>query len=378
MGPLGITRVAEVTGLDNVGIPVFQAIRPNARSLSVSQGKGSSDAAATASALGESIELWHAEHLDLPLRLASFREMQASRRVVDVAALPMTTPRRFHPDLQMLWCEGIDVLSGEPTWVPHDLVHLDNTGHRLKGHGAFRGSSNGLASGNHRLEAMSHALCEVIERDACAAWNAQGDEGRRRTRLDPDTVDDDSCRALLDTFTRAGVAVAIWDATGSAGLTTFFVGIIDRADSLVRPLSAFAGQGCHPDRGVALSRALSEAAQSRLTFVAGSRDDFTILDYDHIRSRELIEAHRQRIIDGKPARSFDDTVSFDHDTIDEDVEIELEALRGIGVEHVVALDLTREGLDIPVVKVVVPKLASSGHDMGWRPASGRLSQVLGS
>ena len=52
MAPMGITRLADVTGLDNIGIPVFQAIRPNARSLSVSQGKGVSLEAAQASALG--------------------------------------------------------------------------------------------------------------------------------------------------------------------------------------------------------------------------------------------------------------------------------------------------------------------------------------
>jgi len=36
----GVTRLAEITGLDLVGIPVFQAIRPAGRSLSVHQGKG--------------------------------------------------------------------------------------------------------------------------------------------------------------------------------------------------------------------------------------------------------------------------------------------------------------------------------------------------
>ncbi len=37
---MGITRVANVTGLDTVGIPVVMVCRPNSRSISVSQGKG--------------------------------------------------------------------------------------------------------------------------------------------------------------------------------------------------------------------------------------------------------------------------------------------------------------------------------------------------
>lgn len=42
----GITRVADVTGLDTIGVPVVMVVRPNARSLSVSQGKGLSIVAA--------------------------------------------------------------------------------------------------------------------------------------------------------------------------------------------------------------------------------------------------------------------------------------------------------------------------------------------
>jgi YcaO-like protein with predicted kinase domain len=361
MAPLGITRLADVTGLDNIGIPVFQAIRPNSRSLSVSQGKGLTSAGAMASALGESIELWHAEHIDIPLRLGSFREMSLTRRMADVSALPMMAPKRFHLDLQMLWCEGTDLISGEPTWVPHDMVHLDNAALRLKGHGAFRGSSNGLASGNHRVEALSHALCEVIERDACSVWNARGDEVRRQTRVDLETVDDNGCQELLRRFALAGVAVAAWDATSDVGLPTFVVGIIDEQDSALRPLSAFSGQGCHTDRGVALSRALTEAAQSRLTFIAGTRDDFTFAEHDHIRSPELMATHRERILEQKPRASFQDTPTFALATLSEDVEVELDALRGVGVEQVIVVDLTRPGIAVPVVKLVVPGVEASNH-----------------
>ena len=110
MAPLGITRLADVTGLDDIGIPVVQAIRPNARSLSVSQGKGLDHDAATASALGESIELWHAEHIDAELRLGTWREMRSRRRVVDVESLPRQPGAMLHPDLAMLWIEGTDLI----------------------------------------------------------------------------------------------------------------------------------------------------------------------------------------------------------------------------------------------------------------------------
>ena len=37
---LGITRIADITGLDHIGIPVVLAVRPAGRSLSVARAKG--------------------------------------------------------------------------------------------------------------------------------------------------------------------------------------------------------------------------------------------------------------------------------------------------------------------------------------------------
>src|SRR2546425_9776725 len=59
----GITRIANVTGMDTIGIPTVMVTRPNARSLSVSQGKGVDLQAAKASGIMESIEQWHAERI---------------------------------------------------------------------------------------------------------------------------------------------------------------------------------------------------------------------------------------------------------------------------------------------------------------------------
>src|SRR5438045_3016271 len=98
-----ITRVADVTGLDNIGVPVAVACRPCSRSLSVSQGKGLTIAAAKASALMESIELYHAERIALPIKYNSFVDLVADHRLADVDALPKTTHRRFHAHKAMPW-----------------------------------------------------------------------------------------------------------------------------------------------------------------------------------------------------------------------------------------------------------------------------------
>ena len=52
----GITRVANVTGLDHVGIPIYSAIRPNSKTIVSSAGKGLTDKESLISAVMESIE----------------------------------------------------------------------------------------------------------------------------------------------------------------------------------------------------------------------------------------------------------------------------------------------------------------------------------
>ncbi len=85
---MGITRLANVTGLDTIGIPVVMACRPNSRSLAVTQGKGLDLEAAKVSAAMESIECHHAERILLPLKFASYRELVARHVVVAIEQLP--------------------------------------------------------------------------------------------------------------------------------------------------------------------------------------------------------------------------------------------------------------------------------------------------
>src|SRR5215470_14988881 len=73
----GITRLADVTGLDWIGLPVYQAIRPNSRNISVSQGKGLTRDQAKVSALMESLESFHAEQIDQPSTVGTLRSMRS-------------------------------------------------------------------------------------------------------------------------------------------------------------------------------------------------------------------------------------------------------------------------------------------------------------
>ncbi|WP_164015002.1 YcaO-like family protein [Pyxidicoccus trucidator] len=367
---MGITRVANVTGLDTIGIPVVMVIRPNARSLSVSQGKGGDLASARASGLMEAIELYHAEHIPQPLKLASFNELRFTHRMVDVTALPALSVSGFHGHFRTLWIEGRNLFDEGATWVPYELVHMDYTLPLPSGSGSFLMSSSGLASGNHLLEAVNHALCELIERDATTLFRLSGEEARRERRVDPSTVDDPGCRALLAQYARAGVEVGIWELTSDVGVAAFSCTIVDADPEPQRPIGPMGGMGCHPCRAVALSRALTEAAQSRLTIITGARDDVRHMGPQG-SEEELEAARRMRdaLVAEPKVHRFQAAPDFQGGTLEEDHAFLLGRLRAVGLGEAVVVDLTRPHFGIPVVRVIVPSLEPLNDIPGYVPGA---------
>jgi len=369
--PLGITRVANVTGLDCIGIPVVMVCRPNARSLAVSQGKGLDLDAARVSGLMESIELYHAERVTQPLLLASYNELYQSRRVVAVDALPRVSISQFHRNLPILWLQGTDAVDGEPTLIPYELVHTNYTLPLPTGSGCFVLSSNGLASGNHLLEAVSHGLCEVIERDATTIFRCQADQTQARARLDLSSITDPDCRQLLNLYERADVAVGVWDVTSDIGIATFQCVVLDRDPNPFRRLGPLEGMGCHPVRAVALQRALTEAAQGRLTLIAGSRDDYGRERHERTQDADLLEKARLWLAE-RGTRSYDATPSYEHATFEQDIQTILAKLSDASVPHPIIVDLSKPELDVAVARVVVPGLETYHDVPGYLPGERAL------
>lgn len=355
LAAMGITRIANVTGLDKIGIPVVMACRPNSRSVSVFQGKGADLDAARASGVMEAIETYHGETILNPLKLASYEEMGREHAVLDADTLPQSAGGCFHHHKPMLWIEGFDLLQEMALWVPYEVVHTDFSASAPPASGSFRISTNGLASGNHLLEAVSHGLCEVVERDATTLWNYLDTKGKQETEIVPDSVDDDLCVDLMERCRRAGLSVRIWDATSDIGIPACVAEL--RETSLDRGAvwgKAAFGSGCHPARGVALARALTEAAQARTTFIAGARDDMSWDDYD-VDDGPAVAARSGRA--GEPGyRRFQEIASWASDTIKGDLVWAMDRLKSAGLERAIVVDLTKAEFALPVVRVIVPGL----------------------
>jgi ribosomal protein S12 methylthiotransferase accessory factor len=375
MPVMGITRIANITGLDHIGIPVTMVCRPNARSLAVSQGKGIDLVSAKVSGLMESVEAYHAETITRPVKLATYEELRYTHEVVDVAELPRSPNGLFHANLVIPWIEGVDLLRNEPVWVPYDLVHVNYTARMDAVKSGFARSSNGLASGNHLLEAVEHALCEVVERDAVTLWRLLGAEEQAGTRVDLRTVEDAACRAVLDKYEAAQVSVGVWEATSDVGIPVFYCRIMDEREEPFRRLGFSEGMGCHPSRVIALLRALTEAAQSRLTLIAGSRDDASIEVYEKLRDPERVERSRRELARTDRMRSFADGPAGEHDTFDADVAWELGRLRAAGLPRAVLVDLTKPELGIPVARVVVPGLEGLAVAGQWVPGARAKARI---
>ena len=216
----------------------------------------------------------------------------------------------------------------------------------------FLSGTNGIAAGNHLLEALSAGICELIEHDAVALWNARGIRERARCRLDLASIDDDDCRALLETYERAGAVPRVWGVTSDTNIAVFVCDIPAETNGLRR----FRGAGCHPNRAVALARALTEAAQIRLTYISGNRDDLPPSDYQETAREKLGGALLDAASQAVEPLSFHDAATFDADDLTLDVRWELSCLRSVGIEQAIAVDLTRTDFGIPVIKMVVPRL----------------------
>lgn len=357
---MGITRVANITGLDVIGVPVVAVTRPNSRSVAVAQGKGVNLTAAKVSGLMEAIENFHAERIRAPLVLATWEEMCERGAIIDISRLPRAAGGAFDPKARILWMQGHEALARRAVWLPFELVHTDYTMPLPAMSAAFLMSDSGIASGNHPLEATSHAICELVERDAITLFFHASEENQAVRRIDLASVEDASCRSTLECFERAGVRAAVWEATSDIGIPVFVCTIADEAPSPWRPLLPATGTGCHPCREIALSRALTEAAQTRLTIIAGSRDDIGLTFYRRGLDREAVSKTLSRMA-APSARRFDDGPTHASKTLNEDVSWELGRLEKAGIDEVAILDLSLPEYRIPVVRVVIPGLEGM-HD----------------
>ena len=257
MPTLGISKLTDATGSDRLGLPVVLSSRPRGKTIRLHSGKGLTLDDASTGALMEAVEYAVAENASargpdvwLPLSELS-AALPKGLRLGDFAPRLGVAP----PQEQRtpgVYCE--EVMGRTKALLPAELVlvpcPLDG------GMSLFGWSTNGLASGNTLEEATLHALLEVLERDSMAMTLAR-DESRlvRSASLPP------PFQELIPKWERLGIELIVRFLPNQFGLPCFEAAIHEPAS---RDLRLARGWGCHLDRGIALSRAVCEAAQSRI------------------------------------------------------------------------------------------------------------------
>jgi len=372
-GRFGITRLAEVTGLDLIGIPVWMAVRPNARTLSVSQGKGLTDAAAQASAIMEAVELAVAERLDMDFRLCAAADLaRAGEHALPLLNLLSRGETKIGETTLLAWAEGIDLLRCCPVWVPADTLSLDGSKGVTGQKSQYWRSSDGLASGNLLLEAIVHGLCERIERDASTLWLLRCDRDIFERCVSPADLQDKAVLRLAAQIADAELELRLFDITSDVDVPVFFATISPRLDGREQHWKYFdlsSGSGCHPTAARAAIRAITEAAQSRVTSIAGARDDF---DPDLYRQRLGVD------LLAYPAASPGRARVWPKEPMPPARLLEhmLQRLRSAGIRSVVAVPLML-GDGFAVAKVLVPDLEHLDGDRRQRFGSRALRAMVG-
>lgn len=355
---MGITRLSRQTDLDCVGLPVWCAYTPNSRSIVIAQGKGLEDIDAKVSAAMEALERAVAGEPITTTTVSSARDL---RRRGDCAepldCLIASGEQTVGEDEVLTWSLATELLHDRPIHVPQDAALLDRTRPNR-----FWMSSDGLASGNTLEEAMFHGILERIERDAHVLWQIVSDHQRDASCVDPRSFADAALSDLIDRIEAAGLILKLFDITSDIGIPCFTALVAPSTINGKIPLrfvEVTGGSGAHPWGVRAAIRAVTEALQSRLTYISGARDDvwpelFTTPLPIQTRSAFLaVPASVSAAATARPAGTVSDLLQ----------EL-LERLRAGGIGSVIALPLTPANLPFSVVKIFIPDLEN--------PAGNRL------
>lgn len=357
MPAAGVTRVAEITGLDRIGIPVFSSIRPSAEgsAISVYNGKGTTADEARVSAMMEAIERYSAEVGDSELLVDSYSGLSEKENVLTPKDLILPDYVKDVADVRIPWVEGYDLMKEEKIYVPANAVFhpLPSRYDRVR---LFRSNTNGLAGGNELEEAIFHGLAEVIERDTWSLVEITRNTGPY-VRIDGGEI-----RKLMDKFLDADVSVLIRDITSDICVPTF-AAVSD--DMMLRdPTLLSIGMGTHTNASVAIKRAVTEVAQSRLTQIHGAREDTTTADVRRIMGYEWMRKQNEHWFEISEEEDLESVESFsvDNDDFLDDIKHVMARLKSGGLERVIVVDLTRAEIGVPVVRVIVPGLEMYGVD----------------
>lgn len=352
---IGLTRVVDITGLDNIGIPVYSSIRPNAKLLQANSGKGLTHQHAKCSALMEAVEFYEAESIGkTETIIESEQKLKVDRiNVHSYSQLPnKKNISCFYSNTNIInWISFREHFTNEITLCPADTTYFQENSF-------CETNTNGLASGNNYEEALLHGILEVIERHCYSNIIESGNIISRTIpkKIKWETVPYPKVQDLCERIKQSGSEIYILKLKSNLPIYCIWAVIIDRySPQLVGAFNI--GLGCDTSYENALIRAVTEAAQSRLVYIHGNRED--IRHKAPFTSKDGVPSNVIKYFEEMPSVNSS-TLHIENEIRSNEVKTILsklkESLKLKGHKKLFSHILREKKNELSVVKVIIPSM----------------------
>lgn len=353
---LNITRVTEITRLDNIGIPVYVSIRPDSEIECVCSGKGLRHDEAKIGAYMENIEVALAEYKyrNTPLVDATLWDVldcqTTPERILDLCP---HTDQEIDLDTEIEGVFAKDWISGKTFLLPAEMAYI-----AYKKSNIFGSNANGLSSGNSLIEASIHGILEVIERDILSFHYLNIEE---YAHLVPPSSYPKEVAHIDEYIKAAGHEMVVLYIKNEYNIPCFIARIFDGQKKRLEGIST--GSGCHFFKDISLMRAVTEAVQRRLVYIHGGRDGVHITFHYYKGHSQKSHEHiflnvRQETKSKKKKIAFKNIPTFDREF--DSMEKYFEELKALLSKHnyhfLLTVPFTQATESLQVVKVVIPKM----------------------
>ncbi|MDL5156315.1 YcaO-like family protein [Actinomycetospora termitidis] len=269
--------------------------------------------------------------------------------VVDPVRLTLPAGSAYDPDAPRWWLPATRVRTGETVLVPAEFAAAypvdlpwQDPAERLT-----TVITNGCGAGDTVERALGHALGELLQRDGNATAFRALDRGIViDTGPDDELVADPDTRALLAHLRGVGVRVVPKLASTAFGVTDLHVVGYDAVGDPPHPIALTAcGEAAHPDREVALQKALLEFCSARVRKTFAHADLATVhplapasyWDREFAQPLPPQEARAFRAMQDWTARDADDLRGLLEPVLAEHTRVRFDELPTTAVGHPVAV-----------------------------------------
>lgn len=352
---IGMLSFRNATSVDRIGIPVFTCdrVRPDGSRTSHT-GKGVSPIQAQVSITMESIERYCSEYMEEyreKLIAGSYSGLRRRFSVLDPETLILSCDSDYNRDREINWVWGYDLLREEEILVPACAVYHPYHEDRTL---LFTTHTNGIAAGNTMEEAVIHGLAEVIERDA---WSiARYTSSFTDALFIENRPENQFIIEIFGKLEAADIEIVAKDITSDIGVPV--IAAFSR-DLIHRRMLPIDGLGAHLDSRVAMVRALLEITTTRALFLQkhgleGMQGSPLYLGDGDDGQDPRFYAYGQKSLSELE-------VGYSQDIL-MDIRSIMKRLSSRGLTRVIAVNLTREDVGIPTVRMIVPGMETYCFD----------------